>query len=274
MSALPIIAAAATFLVYVYGSKGSISASTLFASIVSFDMLRLPLMFYPTALAQYAQAKVSLKRVGLFLGYDEVNKVGYSRKPDEVGEIMIENASLYWFDPTKPLPRGIVDETSRRSSISDSQHSSVSNHQQTKQSSKRASFRRLSLSSHTGRNDTPDPVTTAEEETELVYPKPILSDVNIHVSTGSLCAVVGPVGAGKSTLCSAILNEAILGEGSKVSLHGSVAYVAQTAWILNKTVRDNILFGLPYDKERYNKVIDACSLRHDINILEDGDHTE
>ena len=71
-----------------------------------------------------------------------------------------------------------------------------------------------------------------------------------------------------------MLNEAVLGEGSNVVLNGKVAYVAQTAWILNKTVRDNILFGLPYDEDKYNKVIDACSLRHDLKILEDGDMTE
>jgi len=272
MSALPVIAAAATFLVYVYGSNGSISASTLFASIVAFDMLRMPLMFYPMSLAQYAQAKVSLKRVGLFLGCDEVNKVGYTRKPNENGEITIENASLYWSDPAKPLPRSVLDETSRNSSMNDSQHSSSSNQQLSKQSSRRIS-RRVSSSRNSAERDAPDPVTV-EAETELIYPKPILKDVNIHVSTGTLCAIVGPVGSGKSTLCSAILNEAVLGEGSRVALHGSVAYVAQTAWILNKTVRDNILFGLPYDKERYEQVIDACSLRHDIGILEDGDQTE
>lgn len=273
MSALPIIAAACTFLAYVYGSNGSISASTLFASIVAFDMLRLPLMFYPMALAQYAQAKVSLKRVALFLGYDEVNKVGYTRKPDEAGEITIENASLYWFDPKKPLPKSVLDETTRNSSVSDSQHSSSSSKQLSKQSSRRISFLRKSSRS-SGVSDSPDLDATVEEETELVYPKPVLKDVNIHVSTGTLCAIVGPVGSGKSTLCSAILNEAVLGEGSNVALHGSVAYVAQTAWILNKTVRENILFGLPYDRERYEQVIDACSLRHDISILEDGDQTE
>jgi ATP-binding cassette subfamily C (CFTR/MRP) protein 1 len=270
MSALPVVAAAATFLAYVYGSNGSISASTLFASIVAFDMLRMPLMFYPMSLAQYAQAKVSLKRVGLFLGCDEVNKVGYTRKPDEKGEIIIENASLYWFDPAKPLPRSVLDDTTRISSISDSRHSSSSKSQLSKQSSRRTSFRKMSSS----RNSAVSDPVTVEVETELIYPKPILKDVNIHVSTGTLCAIVGPVGSGKSTLCSAILNEAVLGEGSRVELHGSVAYVAQTAWILNKTVRDNILFGLPYDKERYEKVIDACSLRHDISILEDGDQTE
>ena len=88
-----------------------------------------------------------------------------------------------------------------------------------------------------------------------------------------LCVLIHVINR-KSTLCASVLNEAVLGEGSNVVLNGNVAYVAQTAWILNKTVRDNILFGLPYDEDKYNKVIDACSLRHDLKILEDGDMTE
>ena len=273
MSALPIIAAAGTFLAYVYGTNGSISASTLFSSIVAFDMIRLPLMFYPMSLAQYAQAKVSLKRVSLFLGYDEVNEIGYTRKPEEAGEIVIENASFYWFDPKKPLPRSVLEETAKDSSISGSQHSSSSNQQMSKQKSKRIRFSQTASSKDAVESSTLDPDATVEEA-NVVYPRPVLKDVNVKVATGTLCAIVGPVGSGKSTLCSAILNEAILGEGSRVSLHGSVAYVAQTAWILNKTVRDNILFGLPFETERYEQVIDACSLRHDIGILEEGDQTE
>ena len=66
----------------------------------------------------------------------------------------------------------------------------------------------------------------------------------------------------------------ILGENSRISLNGKVAYVSQTAWILNRSMRENILFGLPYIESRYNRVIDTCCLRHDLTILEDGDLTE
>jgi ABC-type multidrug transport system fused ATPase/permease subunit len=56
--------------------------------------------------------------------------------------------------------------------------------------------------------------------------------------------------------------------------YAGVAYVAQTAWLQHKSLRDNILFGLPYDEERYNKVIYACALQRDLEILDDGDQTE
>jgi len=265
MSSLPQIAAAATFLTYVYAYEGTISASILFSSIVAFDMIRMPLMFYPMALAQYVQCKVSLKRVGAFLGYGEVSQKGYTRNPEKEGEIIIENASFYWMDPKTPVPRSALkQDSSIDGSIKSSGHSS---------SKKEKSLRRLISSKSTARLSDKESTDHAEDD-ELVYPSAIMTDVNIKVPHGLLCAVVGPVGSGKSTLCASVLNEAVLGEGSNVVLNGKVAYVAQTAWILNKTVRDNILFGLPYDEDKYNKVIDACSLRHDLKILEDGDMTE
>lgn len=261
MSALPTFAAAATFLVYVYVTDGRISASILFASIVAFDLLRMPLMLYPMALAQYAQCKVSLRRVAVFLGYSEVNQKGYTRNTDAEGEVKVENASLYWNDPNKPLPRTALDNTSV-SPLDGSDRSSAS-------TTHGRSFRRLTSKSSIA---TPD-VSTIEEE-EVIFPVPVLTGVNIHVRPGELCAIVGPVGSGKSTLCASILNEAVLGNNSHITLNGKVAYASQTAWVLNQTVRDNILFGLPYDEERYNRVIDACCLRHDLKILEDGDMTE
>jgi len=253
MTALPTFAAAVTFFAYVYATNREVSAPILFSSIVAFDLLRTPLIFYPMALAQYAQCKVSLKRVAVFLGYGEVNQKGYTRNIDSEGEVIVENATLYWTDPSKPLPRSALNN------LDDSVRTSAS--------------RRRSSASKSDIGTKSSDLETLDED-PLVYPQPVLSDVNLHISPGSLGAIVGPVGSGKSSLCAAILNESVLGENSHITLNGKVAYASQTAWILNKTVRENILFGLPYDETRYKKVIDACCLRHDLEILEDGDMTE
>jgi ABC-type multidrug transport system fused ATPase/permease subunit len=114
------------------------------------------------------------------------------------------------------------------------------------------------------------------EESEVPttrYPKPVLSNVSVRVAPGELCAVVGRVGSGKSSLCSAILNETVLGEGH-IAVMGSVAYAAQSPWILNSTLRENILFGLPMDKAWYEAVLSACQLTHDLSMLDNGDLTE
>ena len=58
------------------------------------------------------------------------------------------------------------------------------------------------------------------------------------------------------------------------SLQGSIAYVSQQAWIQNATVKDNILFGAELDQCKYDKVVDACALKSDFEILTGGDMTE
>ncbi|KPU73770.1 uncharacterized protein Dana_GF14209, isoform D [Drosophila ananassae] len=100
-----------------------------------------------------------------------------------------------------------------------------------------------------------------------------LRNINIEVRKSSLVALVGTVGSGKSSVVQAFLGEMEKLAGV-VNTVGKLAYVPQQAWIQNATVRDNILFGQTYDRKRYNKVIDACALRADIDILSAGDQTE
>lgn len=81
------------------------------------------------------------------------------------------------------------------------------------------------------------------------------------------------MGSGKSSLISAILGEMEKLSGT-VNCDGSIAYVPQQAWIQNATVQDNILFGKYLDTNLYNKVIESCALKADIEILPAGDQTE
>ncbi|EGZ09978.1 hypothetical protein PHYSODRAFT_338681 [Phytophthora sojae] len=101
----------------------------------------------------------------------------------------------------------------------------------------------------------------------------LLTDVKLTVKRGDLVIVHGSVGSGKSSLCSAILGE-MNKLGGKVFVRGSVAYYSQQTWIQNMTIRDNILFGLPYDKEKYARVIAACGLVPDLKQFPGGDETE
>lgn len=101
----------------------------------------------------------------------------------------------------------------------------------------------------------------------------VLEDVNIHIKKGSLTAVVGTVGSGKSSLVSAILGEMSKTSG-RVNVVGSIAYVPQQAWMQNATVKENILFGKVHNGNKYENIIDACALRSDLKILPGGDQTE
>uniref|UniRef100_UPI003AAA51D4 multidrug resistance-associated protein 1 n=1 Tax=Centroberyx gerrardi TaxID=166262 RepID=UPI003AAA51D4 len=102
---------------------------------------------------------------------------------------------------------------------------------------------------------------------------PTLKRLNVCIPEGSLVAVVGHVGSGKSSLLSALLGEMEKLEGT-VAVKGSVAYVPQQAWIQNATLKDNIVFGQERKESWYHRVVEACTLLPDLEILPAGDSTE
>ncbi|KFY39986.1 hypothetical protein V494_03725, partial [Pseudogymnoascus sp. VKM F-4513 (FW-928)] len=124
--------------------------------------------------------------------------------------------------------------------------------------------------------------------------KYVLRDVDVAFPPGELSIISGKTGSGKTLLLSAILGETDLLAGSVhvplapplSSRHdeaatrdnwiipSSIAYVAQIPWIENATIKNNILFGLPLDAERYAKTIEVCALRADLDIMPDGEDTE
>ena len=101
----------------------------------------------------------------------------------------------------------------------------------------------------------------------------VLSKIDLEISRGSLCMVVGKVGTGKTSLLHAMLGELIKLEG-EVRINGAISYASQSAFIMNCSLRDNITFGAPYDEDWYNQVIYACALEDDLDILPAGDTTQ
>ncbi|XP_078079204.1 ATP-binding cassette sub-family C member 2 [Mustelus asterias] len=102
---------------------------------------------------------------------------------------------------------------------------------------------------------------------------PTIKNVTLDIKAGSLVAVVGSVGSGKSSLISALLGEMENIKGF-INIKGSFAYVPQQAWIQNNTLQDNILFGSKREESRYQQVLEACALLADLELLPAGDQTE
>uniref|UniRef100_A0A8C3KKC3 Multidrug resistance-associated protein 1-like n=1 Tax=Calidris pygmaea TaxID=425635 RepID=A0A8C3KKC3_9CHAR len=102
---------------------------------------------------------------------------------------------------------------------------------------------------------------------------PVLKNLTVSIPEGSLVAVVGQVGSGKSSFLSAILGEMEKLEGT-VQRRGSVAYVSQQAWIQNDSLQENILFGENLNRPYYELVLESCALLPDLEQLPNGDQTE
>lgn len=116
-----------------------------------------------------------------------------------------------------------------------------------------------------------------------------LLDMNIDFKIGKLNIICGPTGSGKTSMLMALLGEMTLAQG-KVYLPGgqsredvrpdpetglteTCAYVAQSAWLVNANIKENILFSAPYNEKRYKDVIVACALERDLEILDNADET-
>lgn len=122
----------------------------------------------------------------------------------------------------------------------------------------------------------------------------VLRNINVTFPKGELSVISGKTGTGKSLMLAAILGEVdVLGGTLNVPkapplskrhdnkankdnwiIPKAIAFVAQIPWIENASIKDNILFGLPYDEERYNKTVEVCALKKDLEMLDDGENTE
>ncbi len=150
-------------------------------------------------------------------------------------------------------------------------------------------------------SDTPDAnatVPSPDGESSTAAPaeetRSILRNINVQFPTGKLSLITGKTGSGKSLLLAAILGEVKLLSGkiqvpeappvsiieskdigeSNWILPSLTAFVSQTPWVESGTLRENILFGMPYRESRYQKVLEACALEKDVELLADGDETE
>ena len=134
---------------------------------------------------------------------------------------------------------------------------------------------------------------TDSAETDAAH-RFVLRNMHVKIPNNELTVISGPTGSGKSLFLSSIIGEADLLAGklkaptppivndrcgqkankSDWIVDSAIAFVAQIPWIENATIKANILFGLPYDRGRYNKIVECCALKKDLDILPDGDNTD
>jgi ATP-binding cassette, subfamily C (CFTR/MRP), member 1 len=265
----PLMVTLTTFGLYVYLGNQLEVASAL-TSLALFEILRFPLFMLPQVINNTVEAMVSLRRLQSFLLAEEQVKVA---RVDHVETQ--ENGNDQAWVKLQTVTAAYEASSSSVASVSAQDQPVIS-----KEREVALLKAQLHEAERTIRELLPADRLKAEvdEEGGTVTTHLCLKRIDLECQPGELIAVVGSVGSGKSSLLSAILGEVEIVSGRASVQASLVAYHSQSAFIMNATVRDNILFGHVndpvIDEELYRRAIDACALRHDLDLLPYGDATE
>ncbi|XP_053113746.1 ATP-binding cassette sub-family C member 9 isoform X2 [Hemicordylus capensis] len=274
-AAIPIAAVLATFLTYTYIESKQLTTAQAFASLSLFHILVTPLFLLSTVVRFAVKAFISVQKLNEFLISDEIGDDSWRNGDSALAyESCKKHAGLHSKAINRKQPLRYQLDTCEQTLRVPTRH---------------MGFDDCAIRVTNGYFSWGSGLAT-------------LSNIDIRIPTGQMTMIVGQVGCGKSSLLLAILGEmqnlegkvrwsrlsdreAIEGEYLSVNEtessfeasrrnRYSVAYAAQKPWLLNATVEENIIFGSPFNKQRYKAVTDACSLQPDIDLLPFGDQTE
>jgi ATP-binding cassette subfamily C (CFTR/MRP) protein 1 len=279
----PIVQPIFVFLTYINIQDQPLSASTAFTTVALFNIMRFPFAFMPMGFLQYIQSKIALKRLERYLALPELSEyVEDTPHPDteedssmsKPGSITIKDGSFSWYDPDAAPIKPIQDEIPKKEKRKSRRKSKKDGDDDTKLAE--GSDASMSMSTHSV-------ATSVSTNDGGKIGSITLKDISCKIESGSLVAVVGSVGSGKSSFLSAILGEMEPIHGSKVyapreehqkGKNGFASYCTQSPWVINDTLRGNILFGREFKESRYEQVLEACALLDDLVVLPAGDMTE
>ncbi|KAI8803437.1 P-loop containing nucleoside triphosphate hydrolase protein [Cladochytrium replicatum] len=285
-SVMPTLAMIFTFVSYRY-IYGPLDAAKVFSSLSLFYVMRIPLIWIPFLVSMGVDAYVSLGRIESLMMADELDHPplylpASESDPDAIR--ITETADFAW----ETLVEGTENDlTNRKMATAETLVRETGDEivveEDTSESGGSSTVKAVKKEKKGGMwKEFKDGGAEHDHRRKVIVPT--LKEISFTIPRGQLVAIVGPVGAGKSSLINALV-----GEMKRVNLPreygpeestnvvefvGSVALCPQTAWVQSGTVRDNILFGREFDKERYEAVIDACALRADLRMFPAGDQTE
>ncbi|KAF5326729.1 hypothetical protein D9619_003945 [Psilocybe cf. subviscida] len=255
----PVMVSVGSFYAYVM-SGHDLTIGKAFTALALFNMVKDPVRGIPSSILRLTQGAVSLKRIEVYLNEDEVD--------GQVSSLKTRTASSGQNVPADGL--GLNNATLTWNSVTEAIESSHSRKQLTAQADGNVDE---VLSS-----DASQPEINEDRLFEL-------QDITVMFPERKMTVIMGPTASGKTALLMALLGEMTLLKGEIImakdtsrvdeyALTSSISYAAQTPWLRHQSIRDNILFGSPYNEQRYYQVLECCALNPDLNTLEDGDSTE
>lgn len=248
--------ALAVFAVYVL-TGNDLEVSRALTALALFDLLRFPLFMLPGIINKMVEAGVSLQRIRSFLLCEEHASMGRGELED-TGIRMTGVTCAY--ESKKPQNKEKDSNPLAKELLEKDWELSLLKSQ---------------LDDVTARiQELTNPKCINEEkplESQINFTGSLLclKQVNLDIKPGELVAVVGGVGCGKSSLLNAILGE-VRGLAGMTEVHGTLAFFSQSPFVLNATLKANILFSHvnePVDEAKYQRALECCALLPDLGTL-------
>ncbi|NWJ11165.1 MRP9 protein, partial [Crypturellus undulatus] len=248
----PIVSALATVLTFTLHTilKQELTAAVVFSVIAILNVMKFSIAILPFSVKAATEAKVSLERLKRIL-VTEVPPIYITNLKNSENAVIVEDATLSW--------EQVNNYSEKRNS------DNVTNTQSVHKNQAKGTALPSCL-------EPPSEILPSETERENGTTT-ILQHLSFTVKKGKIVGICGNVGSGKSAIISAILGQMNLHDGI-VAIDGTLAYVSQQAFIFHGSIRENILFGEEYNEQRYNYVVNVCSLESDMEIFPHGDMTE
>ncbi|TCD65581.1 hypothetical protein EIP91_002465 [Steccherinum ochraceum] len=277
---MPIFISVSAFAVFVWQGH-QLTVGTAFTSIALFGMIRSPMSDLPSDFVQLIQAGVALNRIANYFDQEEVDGQVSSLKY-EAHSITAEANSIAtgtYGGITSGL--GILDGTFKWNEVKEENADIETN---------APPELKITITTSTSADDAD--AALASSSSSVFYDGEgqdrgfELQDINVMFPEGELTVVTGPTASGKTALLMALLGELtqlagtlVLAKRPRVTdpatgLTHAISYAAQSPWLRHQSIRENILFGYPYDEKRYAEVLECCALLPDLRMFEDGDAKE
>jgi ATP-binding cassette subfamily C (CFTR/MRP) protein 1 len=261
----PAIQTTLIFLTYI-STGHELDVATAFTTLTLFGIMTSPFIFLPFGIQQYSQSVVSMRRIIEYLDTEDiVEYIEQSEGPllDGAGHtdvvLKFEHAHIAWATESTETKTDAAPASTAEPTVAAA-------------AEKAAPYTAVPTAPEKGDEEN---ALTASEKAGPNRATHTLVDINLDVRRGELVAIVGTVGSGKSSFLNAVLGEMHLQSGKLTALRDQrIAYCDQRPWIVNATVKDNILFGSPLDEQRLQRAIYAAAMQDDLKILPAGMMTE
>lgn len=251
---------AAVLAIVTYGAtQGGLKADIIFSGLTFFMLLRTPLQALPTSLSAIADARAALERLAIFMRASDAGGpippkfVGSSTNPELDGDrppqtvVAIEDATFAYHDD-----EALLEERSETSTQNTTETATETVQDEKSQEASQGQVLAASQPHKAQR----------------------LHIDSLIVERDQLVCITGPVASGKSSIFRALMGDMQPLQVRNCQVNTpSLAYAPQAAWLLSETVRENIVFGRPFDQAWYHQVLSRCCLHRDMERLPEGDMT-